>query len=107
MLLERGRARLHRVVPVSSGEEAIELASRFAFDAVFCATRLPGAGWEECRKRIAGSARVFIVMAEGFEAELDGSAQCAACFVLHKPAYEVDLENVMNRVDPLFEPARA
>ncbi len=93
-------ARLYRVVPVATGEEAIDLAHRFRFDAAMCSTSLPGAAWTECRDRLRDRVGAFVALSEGFEAELAREG-----LVLHKSTYDADLDAVLSSVEQRLEKA--
>jgi signal transduction histidine kinase len=70
----------HRVVPVNSAEEAVDLLRRIPFDAVFCSTRLSGMKWLDFFETTRAQLRAFILVVEDF----DGSPRGEGIRVLRK-----------------------
>lgn len=62
----------HRVVPVTSAEEAVDLLRRIHFDAAFCATRLSGMKWLDFFEVARPQLSAFILVVEGFDASPRG-----------------------------------
>jgi signal transduction histidine kinase len=84
-----------RVVPVRSAEEATELAERLPFDLVFCSVRLPGLNWLELFERVRHQAAGFVLLTEGFDAELSRSFPDEDGSILAKPVSEAELDRVL------------
>jgi signal transduction histidine kinase/CheY-like chemotaxis protein len=57
----------HRVVPVTSAEEGIDLLRRIPFDAVFCSTRLSGMKWLDFFETARSQLRAFVLVVEDFD----------------------------------------
>jgi signal transduction histidine kinase len=88
-------ARGHRVVPVNA-EEAEDLAHRFRFDGVVWAARPGGSDFEE---RLRESIPAFVLVSDGFDAELAGSLEESGGFLLSRPIQESDLDRVLDAVE--------
>jgi signal transduction histidine kinase len=58
----------HRVVPVTSAEEGMDLLRRIHFDAAFCATRLSGMKWLDFFEAARPQLSAFVLVIEGFDA---------------------------------------
>lgn len=84
-----------RVVPARSAEQGAELVERLAFDVVFCSVRLPGLSWPEFFERVRDRIGAFVLLSEGFDAELSRSFQNGNAYVLAKPVAEPELERVL------------
>jgi CheY-like chemotaxis protein len=84
-----------RVVPASSAEQGSELVERLAFDLVFCSIRLPGLGWFEFFERVRARIAAFVLLTEGFDAELSRTFQNGDAYVLAKPVAEPELDRVL------------
>lgn len=92
-------AREHRVVPVASAEEGVDLCQKLRFDAVLCSIRLPGLNWVEFFERVREQAGSFVLLTDGPDAALSRAFSGAEGFVLSKPLDERDLERVMSEVE--------
>lgn len=57
----------HRVVPVGSADQGIDLAQRFRFDAVLCSKTLPGLKWMEFSERVRHLTGAVLFIDELFE----------------------------------------
>lgn len=84
-----------RVVPASSAEQGAELVERLAFDVVFCSVRLPGLSWLEFFEKVRHHIGAFVLLTEGFDAELSRSFQSGDAYVLAKPLAEPELDRVL------------
>ena len=62
----------HRVVPVTSAEEGVDLLRRIHFDAAFCAARLSGMKWLDFLEAARPQLRAFILLVEDFDAAPGG-----------------------------------
>jgi signal transduction histidine kinase len=58
----------HRVVPVTSAEEGVDLLRRIRFDAAFCSTRLSGMKWLDFFEVAQPQLSAFVLLVEGFDA---------------------------------------
>ncbi len=57
----------HRVVPVASADQGIDLAQRFRFDVLLCSHRLPGLKWDEFSARARKLAGAVLLIDEAEE----------------------------------------
>jgi GAF domain-containing protein/CheY-like chemotaxis protein len=89
-----------RVVPVTNSDAGLDLANRMRFDAVFCSLHAPGLNWVELselmRLRVGG----FILLSDGYDAELSGDFEGEGRFVLAKPLQEKELDRVLQMIEP-------
>jgi signal transduction histidine kinase/CheY-like chemotaxis protein len=91
----------HRVVPASE-EEAADLAQRLRFDAVLWAMRLSSSGsskWSEFQERAHASIAAFVLMIDGYDAELARSIEEAGNFLLGRPIQESELDRILGQID--------
>jgi len=92
----------HRVVPVSP-EEAADMAQRLRFDAVLWAMRLsgPSAGskWSEFQERARASIAAFVLVSDGYDAELARSIEAGGNFLLGRPVQESELDRILRQID--------
>lgn len=91
LLADRG----HRAVMASSGEEAIGLAERFRFDALFSALRLPGLNWVGLFDRVRGRVRACVLLMENFDGGVGIESVDKGYLVLNKPVNPPKLEQVL------------
>ncbi|MBI1895731.1 MAG: hypothetical protein HYZ57_16425 [Acidobacteria bacterium] len=103
LLSERG----HRVLPLGSAEEAIDMVQRFRFDAVFCAVRLPGLSWVDLYQRVRSSIGAFALVTEGRDTDTSRVFQGTEAFLLSKPVQDQELDRLLARVDGREQPASA
>jgi signal transduction histidine kinase len=89
----------HRVVPVSSGEEVMDLVQRLRFDALFCSLRLPGMNWVELFERVRNKVGSFVLLTEGFNGDLARAFHGSEGFLLSKPVQEVELVRLLETVE--------
>ncbi|HMD71893.1 MAG TPA: GAF domain-containing protein [Bryobacteraceae bacterium] len=92
-------ARGYRVVPVGSADTALELAHRVRFDAAFCSVRAPGLNWVELSERMQSHVGGFVLLSDGFDAELATDFEGGSRFVLPKPVQEAELERVLRTIE--------
>jgi signal transduction histidine kinase/CheY-like chemotaxis protein len=92
-------ARDHRVVPVTSAEEGVDLAQKLRFDAVLCSMRLPGLNWVEFFERVREQTGGFVLLTEGHDEALARAFGGAEGFVLSKPVNEAELDRVISEVE--------
>jgi len=92
----------HRVVPASP-EEAADLAQRLRFDAVVWAMRLSGPSgsskWSEFQERARTQIAAFVLVSDGYDAELARSIENAGSFLLGRPIQESELDRVLRQID--------
>jgi len=91
-------ARGHRVVPVRA-EEAADLAHRLRFDGVVWALRSGGAKWNDFQERLRESIPTFVLVSDGYDADLAASIQEKGGFLLGRPLQEPELELVLGAVE--------
>ncbi len=95
LLSQRG----HRVVPVSSGEEAAELARRLKFDAAVCSTRLAGLSWVDFYERVRDQVETFVLLTDGYDADLAKAFQGGEGYVLSKPLHADQLSRILGIIE--------
>jgi signal transduction histidine kinase/CheY-like chemotaxis protein len=92
----------HRVVPVAP-EEAADLAQRLRFDAVLWAMRLSGPSgvskWSEFQERARASIEAFVLVSDGYDAELARSIEASGNFLLGRPIQESDLDRILRQIE--------
>jgi GAF domain-containing protein len=93
-------ARGIRVVPVNNTDTALELANRMRFDAAFCSIRAPGLNWVEASERMTSRVGGFILLSEGYNAELANDFEGEGRYVLAKPVQEAELDRVLRKLEP-------
>ena len=93
-------AKQYRVVPVTNSDTALDLAQRIRFDAVFCSLHAPGLNWVELSERMHMRVGGFILLADGYDAELSADFEGDGQFVLAKPVQEKELERVLQLIEP-------
>jgi CheY-like chemotaxis protein len=91
----------YRVIPVTNADTGLELAHRMRFDAAFCSVHAPGLNWVELSERMQSSVGAFVLMSDGYDAELSADFEGEGRFVLSKPVQETDLERVLRGIDKL------
>jgi CheY-like chemotaxis protein len=90
-----------RVVPVADSDTGLELAHRMRFDAAFCSLHAPGLNWVELSERMHSRVGGFILLSDGYDAELSADFEGDGQFVLAKPVQEKELERVLQLLEPL------
>ncbi len=91
----------HRVVPASE-EEAADLAQRLRFDAVLWAMRLSPSGgskWSEFQERTRATITAFVLVSDGYDAELARSIEEGGNFLLGRPVHESELDRILRQID--------
>ena len=91
-------ARGHRAVPVAS-VEAVELAQRLRFDAVLWGIRPGGARWSEFQEKLRPLVPAFVLMSDGYDAELAHSLEENGGFLLFRPIKESELDDVLRKIE--------
>ena len=92
-------ARGFRVVPVDNADTGLELAQRMRFDAAFCSVHAPGLNWVELSERMQSRVLGFILLSDGYNAELAADFEGEGRFVVAKPVQEADLDRVLRAMD--------
>jgi CheY-like chemotaxis protein len=96
-LLAQLGARGHRVVPAPV-EEAADLAQRLRFDAVFWAVRLSTSRANEYRERIRTQVTLFVLVSDGYDADLAHSLESSGGFLLARPVKDPDLDRILQSI---------
>ena len=91
-------ARGHRVVPVRP-DEAADLAQRLRFDAVLWGSRAAGANWSDFRERLREHIPAFVLVSEGYDADLARSLEESGGIPLARPIQEVELDRVLKAIE--------
>ena len=89
-----------RVVPVTNSDTGLDLAHRMRFDAAFCSLHAPGLNWVELSERMHSRVGGFILLSDGYDAELSADFEGDGQFVLPKPLQEKELERVLQMIEP-------
>ena len=93
-------ARGCRVVPVNNSDTGLELAHRLRFDIAFCSVHAPGLNWVELSERVQSRVGGFILLSDGYDAELSADFEGEGRFVVAKPVQEADLDRVLQMLEP-------
>ena len=88
----------HRVVPARP-EEAGDLAHRLRFDGVVWALRPGGAKWSDFQERLRELIPTFVLVSDGYDADLAASLQESGGYLLGRPLEEPELERVLGAVE--------
>ncbi len=96
-LLKLLSSRGHRVVPVA-GEEAVDVAPRLRFDAVFWTARAGRGGWSEFLERVRESVGAFVLISEGYNQELATSLEQNGGFLVARPVEEAALDRILGEI---------
>jgi len=99
-------ARGYRVVPVVNADTGLELAQRIRIDAAFCSPHAPGLNWVELSERMQSRVGAFIILSDGYDAELSTTFEGPSRHVLAKPVQESELERVLHDPEPLTPVAK-
>ena len=91
----------YRVVPVTNSDTGLELAQRMRFDAAFCSIRAPGLNWVELSERMQSRTGGFILLSDGYDAELSADFEGDGRFVLPKPVQEPELDRALRLIEPV------
>jgi GAF domain-containing protein/CheY-like chemotaxis protein len=92
-------ARGYRVVPVDNTDTGLDLAQRMRFDVVFCSVRAPGLNWVELAERMQSKVTGFVLLSDGYDAELAANFEGDGRFVLAKPVQDSELQKVLGAVE--------
>jgi signal transduction histidine kinase/CheY-like chemotaxis protein len=92
----------HRVVPAAE-EEAADLSQRLRFDAVLWAMRLSSPSgsskWSEFQERARWSITAFVLLSDGYDAELARSIEEGGNYLLGRPIHESELDRILRQID--------
>jgi GAF domain-containing protein len=94
-------ARSFRVVPVGNADTGLELASRLRFDVVFCSDHAPGLNWVELSERMHSRVGGFVLLSDGYRADVAADFEGDGCYVLAKPLQELELDRVLRDLEPV------
>jgi CheY-like chemotaxis protein len=100
MLSGRG----HRVVPINNSDTGMELAQRMRFDFAFCSVHSPGLNWVELSEQLQSRVGTFVLLSDGYDAELVADFETDGRFVLPKPVQESELDRVLGNSEPFELP---
>lgn len=87
-------ARGHRGVPVAT-REAVVLAQRLRFDAVFWFLSPGAPTWTEFYEALRAQAPVFVLVGDGWDATLAQRLEENHSFLLARPVQEADLDRIL------------
>jgi GAF domain-containing protein/CheY-like chemotaxis protein len=93
-------ARGFRVVPAANSDAGLDMAQRMRFDAAFCSLHAPGLNWVELSERMQTRVAGFILLSDGYDAELSADFEGEGRFVLPKPIQEDELDRVIRMIQP-------
>ncbi|HEY4364109.1 MAG TPA: GAF domain-containing protein [Bryobacteraceae bacterium] len=88
----------HRVVPVSS-QEAPDLAQRLRFDAVFWSLHHGSGNWTEASESLRSLVPLFVLVGDGYDAELARHLEQNQGFLLSRPVQETELDRVLAQAE--------
>jgi signal transduction histidine kinase/CheY-like chemotaxis protein len=95
-LLNLLASRGHRTVPTPP-HEALELAQRLRFQAVFWAHH-PGGSWTESQKALLAHVPAFILVSDAYDPELARNLEQDQGFVLPRPIQEAEVDRILSEV---------
>jgi GAF domain-containing protein len=99
-LLSLLAARGYRVVPVGNADTGLELAQRIKIDSAFCSLHAPGLNWVELSERMQGLVTGFVLLSDGYDAELASNFEGYNRYVLARPVQEAELDRVLRDLEP-------
>jgi hypothetical protein len=70
------------------------------FDVALCSLHAPGLNWVELSERMYSRVGGFILLSDGYDAELSADFEGDGRFVLPKPLQEKELERVLRLIEP-------
>jgi C4-dicarboxylate-specific signal transduction histidine kinase len=103
-LLSLLAARGHRGVPVSA-REAMDLAGRMRFDAVFWLPSPGAPAWTEFYDTIRVQVPVFVLVSDGWDSALAQRLEQYQSILLTRPVQEGELDRILGEVDARTRPA--
>ncbi len=75
----------HRAIPVATADEAIDLAKRMEFQALFCSVRVPGAAWQDCFQDTRNRVGAFVLLTPGHDPAMEAALAGGEAMVLALP----------------------
>ncbi len=99
-------ARGYRVVPVTNADTGLELSNRMRFDAAFCSDHAPGLNWVELSERMLHRVGAFVLLSDGYRADLAADFEGDGCYVMAKPVQEAELDRLLRDLEPSVPVAR-
>ncbi len=85
------------MVPVA-GEEAVDVAPRLRFDAVFWTARAGRGSWSEFLERVRSSVGSFVLISDGYDQHLAASLEQNGGFLLARPVEEASLDRILGEI---------
>jgi hypothetical protein len=76
------------------------------FDAAFCSDHAPGLNWVELSERMLHRVGAFVLLSDGYRADLAADFEGDGCYVLAKPVQETDLDRLLRDFEPSVPIAR-
>jgi CheY-like chemotaxis protein len=98
-------ARGHRAVPATNAEQAADLVQRMHFDAVFCASVLPGLNWLELYRRIRRRVASFALLADASDPETARVFEGGEGRLLVRPVDQRELNDFLAAAEGRIEAA--
>lgn len=86
----------HRVVPVRSAEEALDLAPRLKFDLLISSVRLPSMNWVELYERTREQVGAFVLLSEVQDTDVARLFPGGEGLLLRKPIEEAEIDRVLD-----------
>ena len=93
----------HRVVPVASAEEGVDLAERMRFDLAVCALRLTGLSWADFLERVRSLVGGVVLLTNGHDPSLIRTFKSSDVFVLSKPADPAEIKHICEMIESCDE----
>jgi CheY-like chemotaxis protein len=94
-------ARGCRVVPVDNADTGLEHSQRgMRFDLAFCSVHAPGLNWVELSERMHSRVGGFVLISDGYDAELVADFEGDRRFVLPKPVQEGEMDRILKAIEP-------
>lgn len=89
----------HRSVAAANVDEAVDLAKRVRFHALFCSAHLPGQRWPECFEGSRGHVGAFVLLTRGHDPALAGVLPEGGAFTLSEPVRPGELKRLLEEVE--------
>jgi len=89
-----------RVIPDSNSDSGLDKAQRMRFDVAFVSLHAPGLNWVELSERMHSRVSAFILLSDGYDAELSTDFEGDGKFVLPKPVQEEELDRILRLIQP-------
>ncbi len=94
----------HRVIPVTSAEEAADIAARVRFDVIFCATHLTSLNWIDLFDRVEEQIACFVLLTDSLNPDPVGAARATHVPTLGRPVDGRELARIMAAVTARLGP---